>query len=202
MSLAGFTGKYAAWIAAGLLIAFGLLVIGRWVYRKYRKRRAWGMIKAEREDNKSRFMRGAESFATVAGQLQTNRAILEPLRGRSDVARESLAGHVVWNCDFPEFSDSAWQTIRRSGLTALMQPHELHEVEELYADLDILRASMAKLHREVEAGSRHTRAGSEFGSKWLADEIERMQAIGIAHERLGADMRHFNQAHTDFIPSV
>jgi hypothetical protein len=202
MSLPGFAGTYTAWLVAGLLIAFGLLVASRWVYRKFRKRRAWAMIKAEREDNKSRFVRSAESFTTVARQLQTNRTLLEPLRNRVDIPQESLAGH-VWNCDFPVFSDTAWQTLRRGGLTALMQPHELHEVEELYADLDILRASMATLHREIEAGSRHSRVGSaESGSQWLADEIELMQAIRIAHEKFGADIRHFHQQHTDFIPSV
>jgi hypothetical protein len=202
MSPAGF-GSYAAWIVGGLLIAGGLAVAFRLVYRKYRKRQAWAMIKAEREDNKSRFTRTADSFATVSQQLVTNSAVLEPLRTRIDIPRESLAGHVAWNCDLPVFSDTAWQTIRRSGLTTLMQPHELREVEELYADLDVLQASMANLHREIDAGSHHARVeSSESGSQWLADEIELMQAIRIAHEKFGADIRHFHQQHTDFVPSV
>jgi hypothetical protein len=200
MSLAAFG---SGWVVAGTLLTVGLLIAIGWVYRKYRKRRAWAMIRAEREDNKSRFVRSAESFAAIAQQLQTNSAAIEPLRTRIDIRQESLGGLVVWNCDFPEFNDTAWQTIRRSGLTTLMQPHELREVEELYADFDVLRASMAKVQREIEAGSRHARIGSsESGSEWLDDEIELMQAIRSAHEKLGADLRHFNQLHTDFVLSV
>ena len=200
MSLAGFD---SAWIVAGTLLTVGLLIAIRWVYRKYRKRGAWAMIKAEREDNKSRFIRSAESFATIAQQLQTNWAAIDPLRTRINIPQESLAGLIVWNCDFPEFNDTAWQTIRRTGLNTLFQPHEAREVEELYTDFCILQASMAKVRREIDAGSRHARVGSaETGPQWIADEMELMQAIRIAHDKLGADMRHFTHLHTDFVPSV
>jgi hypothetical protein len=29
-----------------------------------------------------------------------------------------------------------------------------------------------------------------------------MQAVRVAHDKLGADMRHFTHLHTDFVPSV
>jgi hypothetical protein len=200
MSLAGFD---SAWIVAGTLLTVGLLVAIRWVYRKYRKRRAWAMIKAEREDNKSRFIRSAESFATIAQQLQTNWGAIEALRTRINIPQESLAGLVVWNCDFPDFNDTAWQTVRRTGLNTLLQPHESREVEELYTDFCILQASMAQVRREIDAGSRHARVGSaETAPQWIADEMELMQAVRIAHDKLGAAMRHFTHQHTDFVPSV
>jgi hypothetical protein len=200
MSLAGFD---SAWIVAGTLLTVGLLVAIRWIYRKFRKRRAWAMIKAEREDNKSRFRRSAESFATIAQQLQTNRAAIEPLQTRINIAPESLAGLVVWNCDFPEFNDTAWQTVRKTGLNRLFQPHEAREVEELYTDFCVLRPSIAKLRREIDAESRHARVGSaETAPQWIADEMELLQAVRIAHDKLGAEMRHFTHLHTDFVPSV
>jgi len=203
MSLAGFGGMNAVWIAAGLLIAFGLVLIARAVLRKFQKRRAWAMINAEREDNKSRFLRIAESFATLARQLKANSALLEPVHARGDFPQASLAGQVVWTCDFPEFIDSAWQTIRRNGLTSVMLPQQLHEVEELYTDFDILRVSLAKVQQDIEAANRHARAGfSDAGAQWLTDEIGLLQAIRSGHEKLGADMRHFHQQHTDFVPSV
>jgi hypothetical protein len=200
MSPAGFD---SAWIVAGTLLTVGFLVAIRWVYRKYRKRRAWAMINAEREDNKSRFRRSAESFATIAQQLQTNWAAIESLRTRINIPQESLAGVVVWNCDFPEFNDTAWQSIRRTGLNRVFQPHQAREVEELYTDFCILQASMAEVRREIDAGNHHARAGSaETAPQWIADEMELMQAIRIAHDKLGADMRHFTHLHTDFVPSV
>ena len=200
MSFAGFDSR---WIVAGTILTVVLLVAIRWIYRKYRKRQAWAMIKAEREDNKSRFKRSAESFATIAQQLQTNRAAIEALRTRINIPQESLAGLVVWNCDLPEFNDTAWQTIRRTGLNRLFQPHEAREVEELYTDFCILQASMAKVRGEIEAESRHARVGSaETAPQWIADEMELVQAVRIAHDKLGADMRHFTHLHTDFVPSV
>jgi hypothetical protein len=200
MSLAGFDGVR---IVVGSTFTVGLLVAIRWVYRKYRKRQAWAMIKAEREDNKRRFARGAESFTTITQQLQTNFAAIEALRTRLHIRQESLAGLVVWNCDLPEFNDTAWQTIRRTGLSRLIQPHEAREVEELYTDFCILQASMANLRREIDAESRHTRVGSaETAPQWIADEMKLMFAVQVAHDKLGADMRHFSQLHTDFVPSV
>jgi hypothetical protein len=201
MSLAGFD---SAWIVAGATLTVGLLVVAiRWVYRKYRKRQAWAMIKAEREDNKSRFMRSAESFATIAQQLQTNWAAIESLRTRINIPQDSLAGLVVWDCDFPEFNDTAWQTVRRTGLSRLFQPHEAREVEELYTDFCTVQASMARLRREIDAESRHARiVSAETAPQWIADEMELMQAVRIAHDKLRADMRHFTHLHTDFVPSV
>jgi hypothetical protein len=200
MSLAGFD---SVWIVAGTILTAGLLVAIRWVYRKYRKRQAWAIINAEREDNKTRFKRCAKSFATIAQQLQTNWATIEALRTRVDIPQESLAGLVVWDCDFPDFNDTAWQTVRRTGLDRLMKPHEAREVEELYTDFGPLKASIAKLRQEIDAESRHARVGSaDIAPRWIADELALMQAVRTAHEKLGADMRYFHQQHTDFVPSV
>ncbi len=198
-----FAGIDTAWIVAGTILTVVLLVAIRWVYRKFRKRQLWAMITAEREDNKNRYKRGAESFAAIAQQLQTNWAAIEALRNRSNIPQETVAGLVVWDCDFPDFVDTAWQTVRRTGLGRLMQPHEAREVEELYTDFGPLQASMAKVRQEVDAESRHARVGSaEIAPQWVVDELALLQKVRTAHEKLGTDMRHFHHQHTDFVPSV
>ncbi len=198
-----FAGLDSAWIIAGAVLAVVFLLAIRWVYRKLRKRRMWAMITAEREDNKSRFKRSAESFATIAQHLQTNLSAVEALRTGTRSAQERPAGFVAWDCDFPDFNDAAWQTVKKTGLDRLMKPHEAREVEELYVDFAPLQASMAKIRLEIEAGSRHPRVGSaEATPQWIADELALIQAVRTAHEKLGADMRHFHLQHTDFVPSV
>ena len=193
----------SAWIVAGMLLAIGFLFAGRWVYRKFRRRGAWALINAEREANRGHFRRSAESFATIARQLQANSAVLEPLRAGTQVLQARVTGLVAWNCDFPEFTDTAWQTVRRSGSIALFQPEQLREVEELYRDFDTLRASMASVRREIDAGRLHASAQSdEARPQRIADEIRLLQAVRVAHDKLGADMRHFTELHTDFVPSV
>ena len=200
MNSAGFL---SVWIVAGAIFLVVLAVALRWVYRKLGKRRAWTMIRAEREDNKNRFTRSAGSFAAIAQQLQTNRAAIEALRTRTDISQESLAALVVWNCDLPDFNSAAWQTVRRTGLNRLFKACEEREVEELYTDFCVLHASMAKVRREIETESRHARAGSaETAPQWVADELERIQAVRIAHDKLGAEMRYFTHLHTDFVPTV
>jgi hypothetical protein len=191
----------AGWIIAGLAIVLLLLISFRWVRRKYRVRQAWKLIKREREYNQRAFARVAELLNAGGRQWKANLAVLERLQMSDDAPPEGRSGQITWTFETPEFPESDWQAVLRSGATALLQPEQVHEVEELYRDLKTLRASTAELAAAVEAARQYAESHpSRSGSKRLTEETALAHAVRVAHSHLYAEMQRFHQLHTDFLP--
>jgi hypothetical protein len=191
----------AAWTVAGVLLALLSFAALAWVRRKWRVRQAWSMIGKEREHNKRVFARAVELSGIRARQCRMNLAVLEYLQARPGAATESWPGQIAWAFEVPAFAHEKWQAVLRSGAGALIEQHQIPEVEELYTDLNGLNASGAALLSAAEAARRHAEAHpARSESQRLGDELTLARAAWTAHCRLGDEMRRFHELHTDFVP--
>ena len=191
-------------IVIGLLIAIGLEQAVEGIHHRQEVSEARAAIAQERIENQHQFATTTELFRGETKRFQRNLAVLQYLQQHPGAAPESWPGKISWHCYITAFSTAAWQAAQHSGVTTRMSPADVRQLEHLYDQLGVVQASSAERLRAISAARRYTASDanpSRLTETQLANEIERAEAVLIAHYRLGGDMRNLHAIYADFTPS-